>query len=113
MIASFFLLHRLQDDGGPGAAAAFEKSKIQEWPLFQFSRFGAMAGRGCGVEYVREFCVFGAVFNIYRYLSGIYHFLINFSSGMVWWYAKVVLVSFDLNSVSSGLISNSREAAVS
>jgi len=54
-----------------------------------------------------------AVFEISRYLSGIYHFLINFSSGMVWWYAKVVLVSFDLNSVSSGLISNSREAAVS
>ena len=48
-----------------------------------------------------------AVWKIYRYLSGIYHFLITFSSGMVWWYAKVVLVSFDLNSVSSDLISNS------
>ena len=33
-----------------------------------------------------------AVCNISRYLSGIYHFLISFSSGMVWWYAKVVLV---------------------
>ena len=36
-----------------------------------------------------------AEFLIYRYLSGIYHFLINFSSGMVWWYMKVVFDSFD------------------
>lgn len=42
-------------------AAAFGKSKIQEWPLFQFSGLGALTGRGCGVEWVREFCVFGVV----------------------------------------------------
>ena len=67
MIASFFLLHRLQDDGDPGAAAAFGKSKIQEWPLFQFSGFGALAERGCGVECVRDFCVFGVV-NVQKFL---------------------------------------------
>jgi len=32
---------------------------------------------------------------LYRYLSGIYHFLINFSSGMGEWYMKVVFESFD------------------
>ena len=47
MIASFCLLHRLQDNGDPGAAAAFGKSKFQEWPLFQFSGLGALAELEC------------------------------------------------------------------
>ena len=33
--------------------------------------------------------------SIYRSKSGIYHFLINFSSGLVWWYMKVVYEIFD------------------
>ena len=46
---------------------------------------GYMLRRGRGVHgvWLWEYTPFRAVFAIYRYLSGIYHFLINFSSGMV------------------------------
>ena len=37
----------------------------------------------------------GSVLYIYRSKSGIYHFLINLSSGMGEWYMKVVYNSFD------------------
>ena len=41
------------------------------------------------------FLGFGTGLGIYRYLSGIYHFLICFVSGMGEWYGRVVCEKFD------------------